>query len=46
MIKEKQNDPNVVIVDARTPQEHFQARIPGSVLHNWEEGLGRLWQNV
>ena len=40
MIKEKQNDPNVVIVDARTPQEHFQARIPGSLLHNWEEGLG------
>lgn len=40
MIKEKQNDPNVVIVDARTPQEHIQARIPGSILHNWEEGLG------
>jgi thiosulfate/3-mercaptopyruvate sulfurtransferase len=40
LIKEaKQNDPNVVIVDARTPQEHFQARIPGSILHNWEEGL-------
>jgi thiosulfate/3-mercaptopyruvate sulfurtransferase len=40
MIKEKQNDPNVIIVDARTAQEHFQARIPGSILHNWEEGLG------
>lgn len=40
MIKEKQKDPNVVIIDARTPQEHFQARIPGSILHNWEEGLG------
>ncbi len=40
MIKEKQNSPNVIIVDARTPQEHFQARIPGSVLVNWEEGLG------
>jgi thiosulfate/3-mercaptopyruvate sulfurtransferase len=41
LIKEaKQNDPNVVIVDARTLQEHFQARIPGSILHNWEEGLG------
>jgi thiosulfate/3-mercaptopyruvate sulfurtransferase len=40
LIKEaKQNDPNVVIIDARTPQEHFQARIPGSILHNWEEGL-------
>ena len=40
IIKEKQNDPNVIIVDARTPQEHFQARIPGSVLDNWEDGLG------
>lgn len=40
MIKEKQNDPTVIIIDARTPQEHFQARIPGSILHNWEEGLG------
>jgi thiosulfate/3-mercaptopyruvate sulfurtransferase len=39
MIKAKQSDPNVIIVDARTPQEHFQARIPGSILHNWEEGL-------
>ena len=41
VIKEKQNDPNVVIVDARTPQEHFQARIPGSRLHNWEDGIGQ-----
>jgi thiosulfate/3-mercaptopyruvate sulfurtransferase len=41
LIKEaKQNDPNVIIVDARTLQEHLQARIPGSILHNWEEGLG------
>jgi thiosulfate/3-mercaptopyruvate sulfurtransferase len=41
LIKEaKQNDPNVVIIDARTLKEHFQARIPGSILHNWEEGLG------
>ena len=40
MIKEKQHDPNVIIVDARTPQEHFQARIPGSILNNWEYGLG------
>lgn len=39
MIKEKQNDPNVIIIDARTPQEHFQARIPGSMLNNWEDGL-------
>jgi thiosulfate/3-mercaptopyruvate sulfurtransferase len=40
MIKAKQKDPNVIIVDARTPQEHMQARIPGSILHSWEEGLG------
>ena len=40
MIKAKQTDPNIVIVDARTPQEHMQARIPGSILHNWDEGLG------
>jgi thiosulfate/3-mercaptopyruvate sulfurtransferase len=39
IIKAKQSDPNVIIVDARTAQEHFQARIPGSILHNWEEGL-------
>jgi thiosulfate/3-mercaptopyruvate sulfurtransferase len=39
-IKTKQFDPNVVIIDARTPQEHFQARIPGSILDNWEEGIG------
>jgi thiosulfate/3-mercaptopyruvate sulfurtransferase len=38
LIKSKQNNPNVVIVDARTKQEHIQARIPGSILHNWEEG--------
>jgi thiosulfate/3-mercaptopyruvate sulfurtransferase len=40
MIKAKQTDPNIVIVDARTPQEYMQARIPGSTLHNWDEGLG------
>ena len=40
IIKEKQNDSDAIIVDARTPQEHFQARIPGSLLNNWEEGLG------
>lgn len=38
-IKTKQTDPDVVIVDARTPQEHFAARIPNSILDNWEEGL-------
>jgi thiosulfate/3-mercaptopyruvate sulfurtransferase len=40
MIRSKQTDPNIVIVDARTPQEHMQARIPSSILHNWDEGLG------
>src|ERR671931_1268205 len=40
MIKAKQKDPNVIIVDARTQQEHMQARIPGSISHSWEEGLG------
>jgi thiosulfate/3-mercaptopyruvate sulfurtransferase len=38
-IKTKQTDPDVVIIDARTPQEHFAARIPDSILDNWEEGL-------
>ena len=39
-IKAKQTDSNVVVIDARTPQEHFQARIPGSILNSWEEGIG------
>ena len=39
MIRAKQNDTNTIIVDSRTPQEHIQARIPGSILHSWEEGL-------
>jgi thiosulfate/3-mercaptopyruvate sulfurtransferase len=36
----QQNHSSIVIVDARTPIEHMQARIPGSILDNWEEGLG------
>lgn len=39
-IKAKAGDPSFVVVDARTAQEHMQARIPNSVLHNWEEGVG------
>jgi len=39
-IKTKQNDSSVLIIDARTPQEHFQARIPGLILNSWEEGIG------
>jgi thiosulfate/3-mercaptopyruvate sulfurtransferase len=38
--KQLQNHSSTVIVDARTPIEHMQARIPGSILDNWEEGLG------
>jgi thiosulfate/3-mercaptopyruvate sulfurtransferase len=37
--KQLQNYSSTVIVDARTPIEHMQARIPGSILDNWEEGL-------
>lgn len=33
--------PYVVIIDARTPQEQFAARIPNWILDNWEEGLGQ-----
>ena len=40
MIKNKMSEDQCIVVDARTPQEHFQARIPGSILHNWEEGIG------
>lgn len=39
-VKSKLNDPSTIIVDSRTPQEHFQARIPNSRLQNWEEGIG------
>ena len=40
MIKEKQNYPNVIIIDARTPQEHFQAEYPDPYgKDNWEDGL-------
>jgi thiosulfate/3-mercaptopyruvate sulfurtransferase len=40
-IKAKTADPSFVVVDARTPQEHMQAQIPNSVLHNWEDGVGQ-----
>jgi thiosulfate/3-mercaptopyruvate sulfurtransferase len=43
MIKTRQqlqNQSSTVIVDARSPIEHIQAKIPGSILANWEEGLG------
>ncbi|MER3408233.1 MAG: sulfurtransferase, partial [Nitrososphaera sp.] len=40
-IKARMGDPSFVVVDARTPQEHMQARIPNSILHNWEDGAGQ-----
>ena len=39
-IKDRMKLGQTIVVDARTPQEHFQARIPDSVSHNWEEGVG------
>lgn len=40
-IKARMGDPAFVVVDARTAQEHMQARIPDSVLLNWEDGVGQ-----
>jgi thiosulfate/3-mercaptopyruvate sulfurtransferase len=40
MVKEKLNDNDTVIIDSRTLLEHTQARIPGSLLHDWENGIG------
>lgn len=39
-IKAKAGDPSFVVIDARTAQEHMQARVPDSVLHDWEQGVG------
>jgi thiosulfate/3-mercaptopyruvate sulfurtransferase len=39
-IKSRMGDPSFIVVDARTLQEHMQARIPNSVLHDWEQGVG------
>jgi len=39
-IYQEKDKPETTIIDARTPQEHFHARIPGSILHNYEEGIG------
>ena len=41
MVKDKLNDNRTVIIDSRTPLEHAQARIPSSLLHNWEIGVGK-----
>ena len=39
IIKAKQNDPNVIIVDARTVQEHFRLEFQDQYCINREEGL-------
>ena len=40
-IKARMGDPAFVVVDARTAQEHMQAKIPDSILLNWEDGVGQ-----
>ena len=45
-IYEEKDKPETTIIDARTPQEHFQARIPGSILHNYEEGIGETGKMI
>ena len=40
IIFEEKDKPKTIIIDARTPQEHLYARIPGSILHNYDEGIG------
>ncbi len=45
-IDEEKDKPETTIIDARTPQEHFQARIPGSILHNYEEGIGETGKMI
>jgi thiosulfate/3-mercaptopyruvate sulfurtransferase len=45
-INEVKDRPETIIIDTRTPQEHFQARIPGSILHNYEEGIGETGKMI
>ncbi len=40
--KQLQNHSSTVVIDARTSREHMQARIPGSILDSWEEGLDHM----
>ena len=40
-IKARTGDLSFVIIDARTPREHLQARIPDSILHSREDGIGQ-----
>jgi len=45
-IYQEKDKPETTIIDARTPQEHFHARIPGSILHNYEEGIGDMGKMI
>ena len=45
-IYEEKDKPETIIIDARTPQEHFHARIPGSILHNYDEGIGDMGKMI
>ncbi len=45
-IYEEKDKPETTIIDARTPQEHFHARIPGSILHNYDEGIGDMGKMI
>ena len=40
LVKQKLDDEDTVIVDSRTELEHIQARIHGSKLHEWMNGIG------
>lgn len=46
LIYEEQDKPETIVIDARSPQEHSQARIPGSILHNYEEGFGDMGKMI
>ena len=45
-IYQEKDKPETIIIDARTPQEHIHARIPGSILHNYEEGIGDMGKMI
>ncbi len=45
-IFEEKDKPETTIIDARTPQEHLHARIPGSILHNYDEGIGDMGKMI
>ena len=45
-IYQEKDKPETTIIDARTPQEHLHARVPGSILHNYEEGIGDMGKMI